>query len=395
MSETGDRKPDRELASKQTIAIIATAGTILAAAVSGTVSYLVSTASLKSEDTRARADMFKQLVEQVQIAENPNYALLALWKIYPNDKKLIVITALQKPTVQSLTTLRALGYEEELRKYNETIKSIMVNATPEQRKDYSRLFLEVSAESVLDISLEAAIKLGNEIDEINRGPALEITGYLQRKPDLIPVLEKRIASDKRINRNDQLRVALALALYAAEARGTMNVILDEAGSSIQNFSRLSTQLTTREMIRTLTVSDREKLWHVAVANLEKVLRDNQKEHYFLAGVDVIEELRNNVVLSREQEAQIVDIYSKFYALLAKRGIYSKLVLRRLSKINPEISQKLYLATLACQDGQDVELFFKTFDTDDLDLGSGFADSFADAKREAISRMRNNDMNCGN
>lgn len=386
-----------EFASKRQVALIGAIGSIVVALVAGMVSYFVSSATVEVElrraemqDSLARAEFFRELVGEVEAGSK--YALLALWKIYPEDKQLIVITALQEPNEQTLNTLRDLGLADELKDYEDTIKSLMRNADIEDRIGYRKAFLDLSPGSVLDVAVEAVINSENSTDHFN--PAVnELVSVLGYKRGLFEKrLLEHISNSGRIKEDIDLRITFARIAYGFEPK-LMAALFDDMKTDIHSFSTLAAKFDSGD-IEALDVSDREHLFSLTIEFLRKTLKGKPKEYYFNDGMDLVNRLQKKIVVTSDQKDELAALISQVYRSHARNGTPPGTLLRDHLLYAPNQTGELYLKTLLCIDKAASVEFFNIFDAEELALdGWNRAISYEEAYSIATERFPNKDEVC--
>lgn len=232
-------KPSSGTANSVYITVI---GGILTAVISAGVSYLVASEKLKSDASIRRATLFKELISSLQADPSDPYPLLSLWKIYPDDHRLIVITALQEPTPQTIKLLTQLGYNDELTSFQDDIRRIYESAQGESRETISILFQALDSLEQIDIVLDQLAELDDipadhplvsELETliaVDAKARRQVAGYLAKVPP---------------ERND-LRVVLAYALYLAEDKSHFENLLTRVDQNIQSFPVLAAYLRDRQ-----------------------------------------------------------------------------------------------------------------------------------------------------
>lgn len=328
-------------------------GVLGAAIISAAVSFFVSKNTtevemlkIQSAEHATKAEQFKNLVKEISSGgSGSEYALIALWKIYPNDHRLILVTALQNPTKKSLNTLRAIVPRGGFDEYSDSIESLMYYADPEERVKYAEQFIDVTPESVLRVYLDL-LQSTTLNDAFEHGV---VSGELVRLlADKIAIqsLFDEMLQEIDINRNNSVFMASAsLSLvkvgYARAWRRYMENVLDSqeviAGlvlssdqykyefSSILKSEKLDQLLPLQnaslEFIRDVcTKADVDSRSHcIAGAEFYSALNDGTSTGNDKKFVTLVE----NHVMNNENytHSSLLEILSEYDPKIAKKAFY--------------------------------------------------------------------------
>ena len=350
MSETTPNTQGSDLVNKLQVAGITALGVILAAGVSAAVSFFVSDNTVKlelerlrTEESLEKARIFQELVNTASKAEDPTYALLALWKVYPDDEKLIVTTALMNPTPQTIGTLHALGIAEQLQEYEATIKALMVNAERELRQDFYSSYMDISPQAVFEVMYETMVRSGGQ-----EGDLLDLKNFLLSHENFLPSLETRIAGDDRVQDDMRLRTRIASGLYEI-GPAPFAALLKEAETDPAFFGQLARHIAER--VSGLQRADQDRLAELALGSIEAARKSPEQARNLSGSLSLFESIAAEIGLSDDRAQRFTAAMSDIYLRNAHAGRPEIWYLSALHRHAPDIGavHRLYLATVACAD----------------------------------------------
>ena len=224
------------------ITAIATLGATLMTSLFG---FVVDTQKQESVDSIKRAEMFTQLLGSIKDNPEDPYPLLSLWKIYPNDRRLIVITALQEPTEKTSRLLLQIFDDNDLAAHTKEIRDIYMDATDETRKHIGALYRALDPDGQIDVLL----------DQIAALP--KVTGDENILTELRPLIADSAAAKEQVATRVQntppdrmdVKIVLALILVDMGNADPMRDILQEIRTNFQNFSILHETLKNKNLFR--------------------------------------------------------------------------------------------------------------------------------------------------
>lgn len=390
------RPSDRrgEWNNKLSVARMAAFGTIMAAGVSAAVSYFVSNKTIQLEQKRIsveesleRAKIFRELVDAVRTSDDPTYALLALWKVYPQDERLIVTTALMNPTPNTVSTLHAFGIAERLDEYNETIRNMMINAPRDRRKEFSITYRDISPETVLAVNVEAVIRSGGDESDL-----FDLRNLIGFRPDLQRPLSEIIETDSRVQSEPLLRLRLARTVYDSNP-AHWAAVLQAAKEDDRLF-----QLVARETINHLklfSAADQDELMERTVSALERMSQDEELQGQIGDVIRLFSGLTRILDPSAAQRQRFSDAVAPVYRRKARAGRPDPQILIAISRFaRGGVASDLFLETLVCAPEDRAEMFYASFPAQDLALSDWDEDmSFAAGKSEAQRRIQADGEGC--
>lgn len=116
------------------------------------------------QDSIQRAELFRNLIQDLNDDSKSGYALLTLWKLYeqPKDRKVVVLAALENPKPDTINTLTRMGFEKELEDYSDTLARIAKSGIGESADVAENIILQAlspisTARYLLDVLAGATI----------------------------------------------------------------------------------------------------------------------------------------------------------------------------------------------------------------------------------------------
>ena len=85
------------------------------------------------------------------------YSILALWKLYEDDRRLVIITALQSENPQAIAVLELLQLENQLMPYADTVKGVLDKAEGERKELLRNLYAKINPNGVVDERIDAIL----------------------------------------------------------------------------------------------------------------------------------------------------------------------------------------------------------------------------------------------
>ena len=388
---TAEEKPDEkpgnaERLNKLLVARNNTRGMLIVAAISGLISVSVSLVTFWSvkqqllvEDSLERAKIFQNLVETVRTSNDPTYALLALWKVFPEDEKLIVMTAMMNPTPQSVSTLHAIGLTDRLDSHNKNIFEMMIHAPRELRQEYSNAYRNISPQTVLNVLVETAIRSRGGEREMS-----DLKNLLDFNPDMLTILLDKIAKEDRVQDNTRLHLRIARMVYDSDPAPLRDLLATSKGD-VTLFHQISQELFNH--LDRLTPDDQDIMMDLALVALTKISQGPDLERKTGDIVDLFTALTATIEPTTAQRQKLSDALEQIYTRKAKRGVPDTLILKAVNRFSPSAAtaQSLFLTTLACVAKEDLLVFHYSFPVEDLAMVGWNEDLGFDASRDEAKR----------
>ena len=329
-------------------------GVLVTAVFSGCISYVVSLNTVRLEEKRIaslesleKARIFQELVKSAEEQEDPTYAILALWKVYPDDEELIVATALLNPSLLTVGTLHALGFAEKLKDHEASIKAIMVNAPREKREEFTSVYLEISPRAVLEVNYESFMRRDGAVNT-----RTDLNNLLARKPELATDLMDLISKDARLNGRIALRTRLALLLYE-HSPTLMQTMLSEAEADADGEMFYYMAKEMRSSINKI-VQEHERIFPLIVHSMEKVEANAYPSYHLGALLPLYDTLARLVEPGNDIAERFRDLAAQTYRTEARDGRANIQLLSTLARhaADPAVPKRLFLMSLACLSEQD-------------------------------------------
>lgn len=281
-------RPKKESKSLAALLIPATT-TIVAGLVAAGVSYYVATLQLSSEENIKKQEMFHELITSLGNKDSDHYSLLALWKIYPKDHRLIVITALQDPNPDKIRLLSQIGFGDQLKPYEQDILKIYADATVEERQHLGQLFEAIGSTQHVDVLLA----------KLRKNPALKFSD-----PQIAELTDLAKSGKARADRiatyydgvpKEELnhRLAVAHALYSAGYKSQFKNILVELGQDTSRFPKVAAFFDAKNLrglsaaASVVEADEASSLIRLAKSHIE-FIQQNQGDKFVLRGsLDVL------------------------------------------------------------------------------------------------------------
>jgi len=302
----------KQIITRDWIAKISALSAIVAAILSAIVTLRVTNIQTDTQqlvsnrkDSVARAELFRDLIEDLNDPNKSGYALLTLWKIYdePKDRKVVVLAALENPNQDTIDTLTRMGFEKELEGYSDTFARIARSGTGESADVAKNIILQAlspvsTARYLMDILASATII---EPHHPNVDSLITLSAKHTDVMALVAQQEKRV---------DQDRPLFAYIQYKAGNSSPFLQYLKDVQSDPKKFRafiELMTKLTREDLDR--------RDWPQIIATAISFLAANEpgtrnfSEQKAFALID-----RNNygdVDLSDEQAHTIVELCYRF------------------------------------------------------------------------------------
>lgn len=390
-----DEEKQNEAYSKLRVAFISGVTAIVVSLVSSVGAFWVASDRLALDDTVSKAKLFSDLIARIGEAESANYALLALWKIYPEDRKLIVITALQNPSPAVISTLRAIGLDEELTEFKDTIKAIYQISPANNQSRIRDLFLSLDAKGVLELSLEQLLEdpahqhFGDEF--------YNLTSLLVANKELVVDLVGLYKSDPRIQQSPDHKIEMAVILYNAGHKDELENLLVEFGDSPQTFNTIAPLLAQAVAQSQFSVRSYEHFLSLSLEALKLLPKqfDGEAEHQFNDIMDIVLMSLPKVRHSANEFAQLKEILNSWYQLGREDSFTRKRILAAFDHLDGSLSRKLFVHSLVCDDQASADFLFQMTEYGSRYYGHlGSPLGFAAVRQEATSELREQGENCG-
>lgn len=331
---------------------IALLSTIGAAAISAAVSFFVATAKLNSEDSVSRAKLFNELIEQFQKEGGDRYALLSLWKIYPEDRRLVLITALQDPTPETIKLLTQLGYKEELENFQEDIKKIYETSSGENRRAISSLFQVLSPIEQADIALNRI--QSSEVSDTDTEEYIEFYELLRASPDVRDYIENKIQTTPSFEH----RVLLAYGLFLSGEPAPLNNTLSDLRQNIDWFPALADFFGKRNPL-SLGEIERSSILGLAEQHAQHVVAAKKSQIELFFSLDVTENFFPNTLTNQTNKENVASILR----LVAQEGriVQRDVALRLMNDfdLQPAADVEYFEAVFCNDDSDEKELLFRS------------------------------------
>jgi len=331
------------------IALISTLG---AATISAAVSFFVATAKLNSEDTVNRAKLFSELIEDFQDDGGDRYALLSLWKIYPEDRRLVLITALQNPTPETIKLLTQLGYKEELETFQEDIKKIYETSSGENRRAISALFQVLSPIEQADIALSRVQSV--EVSDTDTEEYVEFYELLQASSNVRDYIENQVQSAP----NFEHRILLAYSLFLSGEHAALNNTLSELKQNIDWFPELADFFRKRNPL-SLGEIERSSILSLAKEHAKYVVMQNKPKIELFFSLDTAENFFPNMLTNQTNQENVTSILQ----IIAREGriVQRDVALRLMDdfELQPAADAEYFGAVFCNDDEDEKELLFRS------------------------------------
>lgn len=398
MSEENQKrqKSPEELRNAIRISIVTAAGVIFTAILSAVVSFFVSNQTLvvevekiRSQESLERAKIFQNLVQISKSSDDPTLALLALWKVYPDDKELIVTTALLNPTPQTVGALHALGVGDELHKYDRLISSVMLNASYDKVREFSELYADFSPETVLRINLQS-------IDRARQNVKVRLAGLeklINQDPNLSSLLVK-IFDDDFGNRMSPKTKAQVARLAYDTSPGLFEKMLDESEVNEDLYYELATEF--RRYAEILDINDQRRMVDTSFIYLEKFFEANEAiDDDMQAYIELIAAIFSDSEASPDERSQFSDFLERVFTSSVQRGRpYVRALLFMHERTDSlELARKLYYRTIFCSEVRTGRNFFGGFPERELALEAYSETKGYDEMREIAKSRLDSSFKC--
>lgn len=293
--ETGPDSTGTGFTIKDKLTVISALSAVAAALLSGFVTLWVTTIQADIEelvasrqDTVARAELFRSLINDLSTEDKAGYALLTLWKIYQHeeDREIVVLAALERPNNNAMLTLTRLGFDKELEKYADTIKSL------------ANLEDGVSSEAASNLILQTFSPLQVThflIDRINRNKGLNpfddsvirLIELTRSDQDAMELVKSSAGSNSSIN------PIFAYILYRSGQPETLRRYIQNIGSQPErhkeyiffinkllenNFADEDWESINRQLVSILETNDASLETYSVAEGFKLLVRDRLQNH---------------------------------------------------------------------------------------------------------------------
>lgn len=304
--DTVAKKADRTTTYK--VALVSAVGAIVVAVISGAVSWIVAGQTLAQQDIVQRATLFKELINEVNDENGGGYATLALWKLYPEDRRLVIISALQSDKPQPIAVLMLLGLEDELDDYESTIRNAINNTPVEKRKELLKLYSQINPESLLDLNVESILAEKAHLF-VQTSQFDELVELLSGSVELQKELAKKIEADSRISNDLTKEFTFALALYMNKSTDRFDKLLLKAGQDIEFFGRLARLVRDGSAVGRYTVEDQKTILKLSIKYMEHISAKEELLSEFYGALEAFETSYNNdELVSAEDQLKVLNLF---------------------------------------------------------------------------------------
>ena len=391
--------PGSQSRGKLWIAAVTAAGTIATAAVSAGVSWFVSERTLEldhwraqAEDSIQRAELFTDLMQHVTTDGKAGYAILALWKLYQDDRKLVVISALQSEDPQALTVLHQLGLERELKGYEQTIRNVIDRVGDQRRKELLQLYSEIDPSGIVDLSVHRVLEESSAA--LAQSKAFdELVDLLRDRPDLRGRVAQLMSSDRRLQASVRGRFALALALYVAGETETFDRMIVESEGDIDLFAKLAPLIKAGGQKVRYEVRDQEKLLRLSVQLMRASSGGAKKKAQFYGALEVFRDAFPHAGVTSSERPAIVQMFEDHYRVIPEDRLARERILNTVWQLDQEAARRLYHSAVVCEKLEDSRPFFFTVEVPDLLFPSEKPATYEAAHALGLSHLNIHNLTC--
>lgn len=363
--------------------------TVLAACISAAVSFFVTTAKIDSEDSINRARLFKDLISAFQTDGNERYALLSLWKIYPEDRRIVLITALQNPTPETIRLLTQLGYKDELASFQEDIKKVYDAAEGDDKRLISGLFQALEPIEQVEIVLESILS-----QEVSSADQDEYREFARLMSDSIEVREHVVQKLPTIDSVEH-RIQISYAIYQAGDSAPFNDTLAQLKQQMEWFPSLANFFGSRNPLD-IGENERSSILSLAAEHAEYTIQNDNSRVDLRYSLGVSESFFPNMLENETNNKNLLKIVKIIIRNSNNLIVQRDLALKLLSQSgSAEVANKEYFNIIYCSDDEERKQslfnglsFGSTLLSEDV-LSTGYSE----AKVEILKKMEEQGIAC--
>lgn len=354
---------------------IAAIATIVASVCAAAVSYVVSNREIElaaesayTDNVVKKATLFSSLMEKASLDGNVGYSILALWKLYEDDRRLVIITALQSENPQAIAVLELLQLENQLTPYADTVEGVLHKAEGERKEVLRNLYAKINPNGVVDERIDAI--LAETKDEFYLSPDFEeLVALCRENPAMVAYLEKVYDSDARISDSLLNRFTFSLALYQTGNTERLLKLVEEYEANLDNFGQLASLLSSDLLQDVYRKRDYESFAKASIRYMVHVNENSKSKELFLNGLTLFEMAKARAYITGDERDQVLASLEAFFR--GNPGLYDRhKVLIAVQSLDSERAVRMFHMALACE--EDGSIFFMT--TADTVLESIYLDS---------------------
>lgn len=385
--------------TKVMIAAIAASATVIAGLISAIVSWTVSQHTLEREEWRDRAEntvqraaLFKELIDEVSAGRNTSYAILALWKLYEDDRRLVVITALQSDDPKAIEVLRLLGLQQELVGFQNTFINVIDNAGPERRSELLLLLSDIYPNQRVDLSIESIIN-ERSTDFARSISFRDLAALLRQRPEFRERVAERMAKDDRISSSVSYRFTVALALYAAGETDPFDFLIEESASDMALLAQVAPLLVKGSQVVNYNSDDQIRQMRLSVELMRHSAEIQNGNTSFYNGLRVFRSVLPRADMASEERSNILDFFESYFRDNPSSRITRERILDVVADLDKERAIQLYYSAISCEESAASELFFHASNAIDIIFDGDGPTDFETGRQEGLERLQQMGLTC--
>jgi hypothetical protein len=262
-------------------AVPAAIATIIAAAISSSVSYSLTTSRLSYEESMEKARMFKELAFELQADASNVYPLLALWRNFPDERQLVVLTALREPSPEAIQFLVQAGFDNELKLFQDDIIHLFFQSGGQDRKLLWQILQVLDTDRVVELILSELKDSGDIL------PTNSLVGELSRLAQENDESKGKIIETFRAMDYTQFegKMALAYILMTSGHEEFMREILEQTNRQIDLFPAVS-QFLRRFPYSNLQADFRKQVINLSLLHFDSVSSQGADDSLYMYGLQL-------------------------------------------------------------------------------------------------------------